>query len=162
MKKSLYQIGQEYQAIAEELEYGEFTPDLEKALAITQNELQNKAINYGFVIKEFENDITTIDEEIKRLQAIKKAKTNAKERIKETISNAMLHYGIEKVEIPTLKLSFRESKSIEVLDLKELPALYKVHKVTESADKKAIKDSIEAGSEVKGAKLVINQNLQIK
>lgn len=160
--KSLFEITREYELIAEQLETGELTPELEKSLAITQEELQTKAVKLGFVIKQFDIEVDAIANEIKRLQALKKAKENAKERIKDNIANAMLTYGIEKVEIPTLKLSFRESKSIEVLDLKELPAIYKIHKITESADKKAIKDSIEAGSDVKGARLVVNQNLQIK
>ena len=162
MKKSLYQIGKEYEDIAEQLELGEFTPALESALAITQDELQNKAVNYGFVVKQFESDINAIDEEIKRLQAIKKSKASAADRIKDTLSNAMQHYGIQKVEVPTLKLSFRQSKSVEVYDMDKLHIDYLTTKVTVTADKTAIKKVFESGGFVDGAILVTNQNLQIK
>lgn len=162
MKKSLYQIGKEYEDIASQLEEGELTPELEIALVITQEQLQTKAVNYGFVIKEFESDISAIDEEIKRLTAIKKSKANAKERLKQTLSDAMQYYGIEKVEIPTLKLSFRESKSVSITDESHLPKKYMVEKVSYSPDKTAIKKAIENGENVTGAEITTNQNLQIK
>lgn len=160
--KSLYQITEEYQEIASQLELGELTPELEKALTINKEELQTKAVRYAFVVKQFESDINAIDEEIKRLQAMKKSKENAKDRIKDTLKNAMLHYNIQKVEVPTLKLSFRESKSVEVYDMDKLHADYIKEKVTLSADKKAIKDTFDSGGFVDGAALVTNQNLQIK
>lgn len=162
MKKSLYQIGKEYEEIAEQLEYGELTPDLEKALSITQEELQTKAVNYGFVVKQFESDVNAIDEEIKRLQAMKKSKVNAVDRLKQTLTDAMLHYGIEKVEVPTLKLSFRQSKSVEITDEKQVPDFYKNKKIQVSIDKNILSKDLKAGFDIKGAKLVTKQNLQIK
>jgi uncharacterized coiled-coil DUF342 family protein len=92
--KSLYQISREAQEIASQLEEGELTPELENALVITQNELQNKAINYGYAIKSVEDDVTAIQEEIKRLQGLKSVKENAIDRMKEAISTAMIGFGI--------------------------------------------------------------------
>lgn len=162
MGKSLYSITQEYNDIASQLEEGEFTPELETALAITSEELQNKAVSYGFVIKQFDDEIDNVSNEIKRLQDIKKAKENAKDRIKQTISDAMLHYGITEVKIPTLKLNFRESKSVEIVDADKLARKYLFYQATYTPDKTAIKKAIESGELVDGAELVINQNLQIK
>lgn len=162
MKKSLYQIKQDYLTIAEQLEENELTPELEKALIINQEELQVKAVNYGYVIKSIDDDLTAISEEIKRLQALKKVKENAKGRLKEAISQAMQHYNIEKVEVPTLKLSFRTSKAIEIVDQDKINNKYIVEKTTYSPNKTAIKKAIESGENVDGAMLVTNQNLQIK
>jgi hypothetical protein len=47
--KSLYNITTEAIELASALEEGEFTPEMETALAINQNELQEKAIQEGTV-----------------------------------------------------------------------------------------------------------------
>ena len=162
MKKSLYQIEQEYFEIAQYLEEGEFTEELENKLAITQADLQTKAINYGFVIKDFDYDINMVDEEIKRLQSIKKAKVTAQERLKNTISDAMKLFKIEKIECPTLKISFRKSESIEITNQETLSNEYIVEKTTYSPDKVAIKKAIKDGVVFTGAELVVKSNIQIK
>jgi len=162
MKKSLYNITAEALNLASALEDGELTQELETALSINQNELQEKAINYAYAIKSIEDDLTSINEEIKRLQAIKTAKSNAVDRMKESIRNAMNIYGIEKVTSPTLNLSFRKSESVEIVNLDQIPDNYKVEKVTVSPDKTRIKQAIKDGKEIEGAVLNINYNLQIK
>lgn len=162
MKKNLYQITQEIQEIAYQLEEGELTTELENALVISQTELQEKAINYGYAIKSVEDDVTAISDEIKRLQAMKSSKQNAIDRMKEAISTAMRVNGIEKVTSPTLNLSFRKSESVEVDDVKFLIDKYVIEKVTFSPDKTAIKKAIKSGENIKGARIIENYNLQIK
>jgi hypothetical protein len=162
MKKSLYTISREAMEIASQLEEGELTPEMETALAINQNQLQEKAINYAYAIKSMEDDVTAINEEIKRLQAIKTAKSNASERMKESISNAMKIYGIEKVTSPTLNLSFRRSESVEVDLVEALSNDFKIVKTTVAADKVAIKQAIKQGENITGARIVEKFNLQIK
>lgn len=160
--KSLYQINQEVMEITSQLEEGEYTPELETALLIGQNELQEKAINYGYAIKSMDDDVTAINEEIKRLQGIKTAKVNAIDRLKETISSAMQLHGIEKVSSPTLTLSFRKSESIEIDNTNQLEERFLSKKITVSPDKTRIKEAIKNGEIVVGARLSINHNLQIK
>lgn len=160
--KSLYKITEEAVIIASQLEEGEVTPELENALIILQSELQEKAINYAYVVKSFEDDVTAINEEIKRLTAIKTAKVNAMDRMKEAVTNAMLINRIEKVSSPTLNLSLRRSESVEVDSLEQLPEYFKTVKTTVTADKTRIKTSIKNGCNVEGARIVENFNLQIK
>lgn len=160
MKKSLYNIEQEYLEIAQLLEEGELTEGLEKALIIVQDELQTKAVNYGFVIKDLDDDITAIDNEIKRLQAIKKSKQNAQNYLKENIKRAMLNFGIDKVEVPTLKLSFRRSEAVNITDESIIPNKYL--KTTVSVDKAKLKKALKDGEVIEGAVIKENQNLQIK
>jgi len=160
--RALYHITSELEAINEELisAGGEITPELESKLAITQEELSVKATNYGLVMLNNEADITAIDTEIKRLQALKAPLESTNKKLKEAISNAMLMYGLEKVESPTLKLSFRKSEAVEVFDESKLNQKYFNYKPT--VDKTAIKADLKAGVEVDGARIVTNQNLQIK
>lgn len=160
--RALYHIEQELSAINEELMSagGELTPELENKLAITQAELSEKATNYGIVILNNESDITAIETEIKRLQALKAPLETANKKLKEAISNAMINYGIEKVESPTLKLSFRKSEAVEVFDETLLNQKFFNYKPT--IDKTEIKKAIKDGEDVQGARIVTNQNLQLK
>lgn len=162
MKKSLYEISEEAIELASALEEGELTDELEERLIINQNELQTKAVNYGFVIKDSKHTISAIDDEIKRLQGLKKVEENKQDRLIQAISDAMNLYGFEKVETPVIKLSFRSSESVEVISMDQLPSKYKTTKTTTSPDKKSIKDAIKEGEEVPGAVLNKNSNLQIK
>jgi len=162
--KSLFEISKEAMNLASILEEGEFTPEMETALAINQDELQKKALDYAYVIKSFESDIDAIDLEVKRLQAMKTAKNNALNRMKETISHAMQIYGIEKVESPTLKLSFRKSYPVEIQFPEMIDEKFKRIKITETEtiDKIAIKKAIDSGEIVEGAIVNVKYNLQIK
>ena len=164
MNKSLFQIESDYLELSNQLieADGELTPELEQALQITQDELESKGISYGYIIRKFETETDIIDAEIKRLQALKKAREKSSERLKERIKSAMELFDIQKIESPLLKLSFRKSESVEVEDINNLPAMYKTIKVTETADKRLIKSALETGKEIEGCRIVINNNLQIK
>lgn len=160
--KSMYEISQEALEIASWLEEGELTEEMETLLAISQEELQKKAINYGYVIKQFDSDIDAIDSEIKRLQGLKKSKENASERLKDTVKHAMQIYSIEKLETPTLKVGFRKSESVEIVNESQIEQVFKTSKVVESINKTLIKEAIKSGQTVKGAILQVNFNLSIK
>ena len=79
MKLTIYQIEQSYNQLAEELidNGGEITPELSEALAITEEQLQNKSVAYSFVIKQMDADVEIIDAEIKRLQNLKMQREKA-------------------------------------------------------------------------------------
>jgi hypothetical protein len=160
---NIYQIEQDYLNLSNEIieAGGEITPAIENALAINKEQLQNKGINYGYVIKSLENDVTAIEEEIKRLNALKSSRNKTVDLLKSTIKSAMQLYGIEELKTPTLKINFRKSESVEV-DESILNDTYFVWKRTKSVDKVKIKEFIKCGVQIEGAVLNINYNLQIK
>lgn len=163
MEKSLYVIKEEYLDLISQIEQseGELTPELESALTINKSELEVKSIAYVEFIKQRESFNARIDEEIKRLQAIKKANDNFVLRLKNNLLNAVNMFG--NFEAGFLKLSTRKSKSVEVtIDTNDLPKEFKSIKVTEAPDKTAIKKAIESGQEVEGCRIVENINLAIK
>ena len=163
MEKSLYVIKEEYLDLISQIEQaeGELTPELENALTINKAELEVKSIAYVEVIKQRESFNARIDEEIRRLQAIKKANDNLVLRLKNNLLNAVNMFG--NFEAGFLKLSTRKSKSVEVtIDTNDLPKEFKSIKVTEAPDKTAIKKAIESGQEVEGCRIVENINLAIK
>ena len=159
---NLFNIKQEYINLVNTIidNNGELSPELSQALVINETELKEKAINYGYVIRSFEYENDIIDAEIKRLKSLKEQKEKAIQKLKDAVSDAMNLYGIEKVESPALKLSFRKSESVEISE--NLDKRFMIEKVTLQPDKVAIKEAIKKGEQVEGAVLFINQNLQIK
>jgi hypothetical protein len=161
--KSLFQISTEARNLASALIEGELSSEMETALCINQNELQDKAINYGYVIKSIESDISVIDSEIERLKTLKTSRTNAIDRMKATVLEAMNIYGIEKVTSPTLNLSVRlNPESVDLVNEYQIPDCYKKEKVTVTIDKTMIKEDLKSGLEVPGAVLKRGQRLEIK
>lgn len=160
--RAIYHIEQELNEINETLisSGGELSPELEQRLAITQQELETKATNYGFVILKNQSEIDVIDAEIKRLTALKKNLETTNEKLKEAVSFAMQSYGIFEVKTPTLKLSFRQSESVQIENESLLDGKYFNYKPT--VDKTAIKNDIKSGLIVNGASIVKKQNLQVK
>ncbi len=159
---NLYTLTQEAQYLAVLLETEELTPELEEALIINQDQLQAKAVNYAKVIANYQAESDAIDQEIKRLKAMKDSREQKIEWLKESVKKAMLVSGIEKVESPLFKLSVRRSEAVEVDMVEALPNAFQNVKNVVTADKVAIKEAIKRGENVTGARLVENFNLQIK
>lgn len=161
---NLYHISTQHLSLMDRLveAEGELTPELEQALQVNQQELQQKAIDYGFIIKQIDADITIIDAEMERLERLKMYRQNAKERLKTSLSNAMQLFGVTEVKTQTLKINFRSSEQVIINDLANIPEVYIRTKTTRDADKIAIKEALKSGEIVSGAELVIKQNIQIK
>jgi hypothetical protein len=161
---SIFKIQAEYQQIVNELidNGGCLTPDLELALQITKDNFHSKSENYAFITRQFNAEINIINEEVKRLEQSRKVREKAINRLKTNIEMAMITFEVDKIETPLIKISFRKSESVEVEDINTLPALYKVVKVSETADKLKIKDAIKSGILIEGCSIKTNRNLQIK
>lgn len=68
----------------------------------------------------------------------------------------------EKIETPRVKISWRKSEVVNILDENLIPSGYKSQKITEVIDKKEIKRAIKSGMVVAGADIKVNENIQIK
>jgi seryl-tRNA synthetase len=159
---NLYEITREAQELAFLLETDELTPELEQMLVINQEQLQAKAGNYAKVIANIQSDSDAIDQEIKRLKAMKESKDRAITRLKDAVREAMLVSTIDKIESPLFKLSLRRSESVEVDIVEALPSQFVNIKNVVTADKVAIKEAIKRGENITGARIIENFNLQIK
>jgi hypothetical protein len=161
---NIYKIQNEFQLIIAEVinNEGEITPELETALTINKEQLQSKAVDYCYVIKQLDYDCEQIDNEIARLNKLKKVRANLTDRLKNTVSSAMQLFEVEKIETPLIKLSFRNSESVEITNEQQLDAKFIVTKTVSTPDKKAIKDAIKNGEVVEGATISYNKNLQIR
>ncbi|HDL1114125.1 TPA: siphovirus Gp157 family protein [Mannheimia haemolytica] len=164
----LYEINENYRNIADLLSNPEFfeNPDIIGALEAVEDEFNNKAVNTVKAIKIAEGDIETIDNEIKRLQTMKKVRQNALDRVKDYLKRNMADTGIFKIESPLFKISYAERQNAAV-ELDE--ALFLANNLNEdlvtikiTPSKTAIKKALEAGEQIIGARLVDSQILTIK
>jgi len=158
---SLYEITSKQQLLINEIESleGEITHEIEQALIITENELQQKSIAYLEVIKQKESFNSLIDNEIKRLQQLKKVNGNIIDRLENNLLLAVRTFGAFTVGLQ--KFGTRKSSQVIVNDVNSLPEAFKVRKVTETADKMALKKAIEAGEKIEGVYILENLNLKI-
>lgn len=167
---SIYNISSDLKKIYEDLdngngidlETGEIKPEIIQQLSISRNELEVKAVDYGYVIKAFDDEIGIIEKEIERLEERKAYVKKNKEKMKQIVGGAMEEFGITKIKGDTLQLSFRKSEIVEVFDENLLDEKFKKEKTEISIDKTAIKNAIKNGENVQGAKIVEKNNLQIK
>lgn len=158
---NIFKISDEFLTLiaqAEEAE-GVLTEELEQALLIKEDDLLQKTSNYVGVIKTKEGSIEMIDKEIKRLQAIKKREENTLKWLKNNLEFAVKTFGEINTGNDVLKL--RKSSAVEVDDVNALPKEYKKIKVTETADKTAIKKAIQSGENIEGCRIIQNENLKI-
>lgn len=159
---NLYELTTEAIELASILENEELTPELEERLKINQNELQAKSINYAKLIRNIEAENEMLDNEIKRLKAMKEARERNLDRLKSNVLAAMQAAGVEKIESPIFKLSVRRSEAVEVSMVELLPDEFTTIKTTVNPNKVAIKNAIKEGKSVTGATIVENYSLQIK
>jgi hypothetical protein len=159
---SLYKINEKMLSILAEVEAndGELSEEVLNQLEITQDELQEKSGSYLAIIKARESLETQIDDEIKRLQRMKRANKGLVSRLKDNLLNAVNIFG--DFEVGLHKFSTRKSTSVEVTALaNELPKEYKTVKVTEQPNKTEIKKALQRGEHIEGCALITNYNLKI-
>ena len=159
---SLYKINENMLSLLSVIEAneGELTDEVLEQLEINNEDLQTKSESYLAVIKNREALNTQIDDELKRLQAMKKANNNLVLRLKNSLLNAVNIFG--EFEVGLIKFGIRKSTTVEVTGIvNDLPKEYKTVKVTEQPNKAEIKKSLQRGEQIEGCALVTNYNLKI-
>ena len=162
MKKSLYNIEQEYLEIANQLEDGDLSQELETALAINEQQLQGKAVAYAYVIKESEDDILILETRIKEWQKKLKAKKAIIEVLKKNVGNAMKLYGYHEIKTADVKLNFRRSEGVVGSNDYLTDDLVTIIPEQRKPNLVAIKAAIKEGIEIEGYSIEERYSLQIK
>lgn len=168
MELKIYEIPSQIQAALNALEVDEETGEIvgwDKLEALTES-ATTKIANTARYIRYVQAQI----------EAMKVAKANIDARLKtaqrfvywlsvKTVEDLLaLPDGKRKIEEPDIKVSTRKSESVSLDDESLLDKKFvKVEVITkQSPDKRAIKEAIKSGEEVKGARLCTNYSLQIK
>lgn len=162
MKTTLYNIKENYLILMDDIEASEgvLSEEQESALDINKNELQSKSIAYLEVIKSSNAFISTIDDEIKRLQALKKRNGNLIDRLENSLLSAVTLFG--EFTVGTLTFGKRKSESVIIDDVNSLPSEFKTVKVTESAKKAELKKALKGGEEIEGVYIQTNYKFKSK
>lgn len=161
--RNLYEIKEAYMQVQNLIEQGELDHDmLVDTLDGISGELEEKAENYGLVIKNLEGQALMIDEEIKRLQERSKSiKSNCK-RVQDYLLGTMLDTGKMKFTTSHFTFSTRKSEAVVVEAEELIPAEYIKEKLTTSVDKTALKKAIKQGEVIEGARLEKRTNLTMR
>ena len=96
----------------------------------------------------------------------RKQREKTHERLKEYLSSTLQRIGKTKIETARNKITFRKSESVEIDEeaFKTWAAFNRddLLKFKSEIDKTAVKSALKNGVELPGAKLVTDQNIQIK
>lgn len=164
---SLYQLRSEYQMLAQKLADMDFdaktVADTIEASGIMDS-IAEKGQNIIMVSRSFEAHLEAIDGEIKRLQALKKQRQNAADKLKEYLLSNMQEAGIDRIEGPLITISIRNNpESVDVFDAAQIPQEFMRQPETPppAPDKTAIKAAIKEGKDVPGCRLTRSQKLHI-
>lgn len=147
-------------------ETGEVDENYDK-LTDLKNEINALVVSKGkdliYVLRKQDNYAEAIDEEIKRLQALKKSYAKKKENLSNYIKICMIANNIKAIETPIGKLSIvNNAESVEIYDESLIDKKFIKTKIEETISKTDIKNAIKNGEEVQGARLVRNTRLVIK
>lgn len=162
---SLYQINQKFDDLFNKYANSEISQEemeeVGKSLAV---ELKNKSAGIIGYEKNIELFIDEIKQEEKRLADNRKILENKLEKFKEYVKMNMEDMGLQKIETPLGTLTIAKNPvSVEIYDERMIPEQYMIEKVTKSIDKKAIKEALQSGVEIQGARLVQDKTtLRIK
>lgn len=157
----LYEIANEYQRFLYEVEQGNIP---EEAIADTlesiEGELTTKVDNIACLIKNTNAEIKALEDEERALRKRRQVKANMVDRLKKYLVNALNDADIKKVEGTRAVVSLRNGKSVEVDEGAELADKYL--RIKTEPNKTAIKEALQSGIKIKGAKLVTKVGAVIK
>jgi len=153
---NLYEINQEILNCID-LETGEIV-DVEKFDQL-QIDKTTKLENVALWYKNLQSEAQAYKAEMDIFAEKRKRAENKAESLKRYLDSALQGNKFDTVKV---NISYRKSASVEVIDIDKLPEEYKKSITTVSADKVELGKALKSGTEIDGAKLVENNNIQIK
>lgn len=162
---SLYELTNDLLRIEEIIENAEVDEkqQAEEIKNIIKQELNNKAVNIAYYIRNLESNIAEKKAEEKRIKEIRQAEEKRLANFKNYVIENMLVLDKKKIVTSVGNLGVRTSKSVNVeIDPSNLEDKYKREKITVEADKKALKEALQNGIEIEGVELVESFNLSIR
>ena len=160
---TLYDIDKRIEEAMEravDMETGEIINDEAMAeLEQLDMDRNTKIENTAKFYKNLVSDVKELKEEAKKLTERAQAAQRKADSLKNYLSFSLNGQAFKQ---GTVAISYRKSTSVQIDNIKELPAEYLRHKEPEP-DKTAIKLALQADPEsVPGASLIETQNIQIK
>lgn len=164
--KSLYDITLDYEAVREKAlscadeETGEIQEEFLNDLIAVEGLFRDKAVAYGKVMRELEAQEAYAAQEEAYYKAKKEKAAKRYEAMKNALSAACDKLGIDRIETPDCSISFRKSTSVDPFNEAAIPAEYWREVTTTKLDKAKVKQALQAGVQIDGARLVEKRNIQ--
>jgi transcriptional regulator with AAA-type ATPase domain len=115
-------------------------------------ELENKAENICYVVREIDLDVEKVDSEIKRLQERKKQLNNRKTSLKEYLRTSMEAIDKKGIKTALFTISRTAGRDVALINSEaDIPQQFQ--KVSVSIDKTLLLKALKAGEQVEGAEL---------
>jgi|SRR5665647_324994 len=161
---NLYELKCNYLKLQELIESGEMTEEeLQDTLDSIDDAIEVKADGYARIIKMLDGNINTLKTEIERLNSRKNGLEMNADKLKETLKQAMIETGKEKIKTDLFSISVANNPpAVKVTNEALIPKEYFVVKTTESLNKTLLKDILKSGQTVEGAELTQGKGLRIK
>lgn len=143
---------------------GVISEEMFKALTENEQTIEAKVENCGKYINYLSSQVEIIDKEIERLEARKKSIKKDLEWQKNRTAQFMLAVGKKSVRTPLMTVFCRHTESVDIFDENAIPLDLKQRVVTTTykVEKKVIKEAIENGQVIPGARIVSKDSLQIR
>ncbi|MBE7352631.1 siphovirus Gp157 family protein [Staphylococcus haemolyticus] len=164
----LYDYADQYQNLINFMEENDYSfEEMKDTLESIQESAEGKVINIGKVIQKYQDDIKVISERKKALDELKKKAERNIDNLKQYGLVQMSRLDMKKVASPTLTVSIRNSKVMNIKDESKLPKEYITEKVEKKVDKAAFKKyynglSTEEQEAIDYAEIEVKQNILIK
>lgn len=164
----LYDYADQYQNLINFMEENDYSfEEMKDTLESIQESAEGKVINIGKVIQKYQDDIKVISERKKALDELKKKAERNIDNLKQYGLVQMSRLDMKKVASPTLTVSIRNSKVMNIKDESKLPQEYITEKVEKKVDKSAFKKyynglSTEEQETIDYAEIEVKQNILIK
>lgn len=159
----LYEIAERFRAWFEEIEAldGEVTDLHAVELSELEGDLREKVEACAVFMRSQDAQAAAIGEEIKRLQARKRACEAAEERVRQALIATMVATGQTKVKTALFSVSVRDSQGeVVVSDEALVPDEY--FRVKRELSRSAMREALKGGAEIPGAELRINKTVVVK
>ena len=156
----LYELTSSYEQLLEMAEQLD-EETLRDTLESINEAIETKVENTAYVIKSLEANVKIIDEEVKRLQAMKSTQQRNIKSLKEYIQESMEKVGLGKIEGSLIKVSIQNNPPSIRLDDDFKIGKYLVS-VEPKFDKKAILSDLKQGLDVPGAEIVQGKGIRIR
>lgn len=157
----LYELTSSYQQVLEIAEQLD-AETLKDTLDAIEDAIETKVENTAFVIKSLEANTKVIDEEIKRLQAMKGTQQNNIKSLKLYVQDAMEQVGLDKIQGELIKVAIQNNPaSVEILDETKIDKKYFVEQAP-VLKKQLLLTSLKHGEEIEGVKLTQTRSIRIR
>ncbi|MBT2813320.1 siphovirus Gp157 family protein [Staphylococcus coagulans] len=157
---NLYELSEAFKELSNQ---EELNPTLLKdTLDSIQAEMNVKVDNIVNWRRDVLGDVEVIDKEIKRLQDLKKQKTNLCNRLKEYLKEMLDVQEVENYRTATNHIFKRKNgASKKIIDESLIPQDYWVSQAPK-LNSKQLTDDLKAGKDIPGAELQVTESLVIK